>query len=71
MKKDLMDSEFLEDTEWIANGMNDIPLKMAIGQGYVPATCYLPGIIVMNLMNEGKDPCNGCNLDRSICKGRF
>ena len=43
---------------------------MAIKQGYVPATCSLPGPVVMGLMNKGEDPCSGCNDDRGVCKGR-
>jgi hypothetical protein len=48
----------------------DIWLKMAIGQGYVPATCQLNGQLVMGLTNEGKDPCIGCHCPREICHGR-
>jgi len=48
----------------------DIMLEMAIGQGYVPKDCYLKGGLVIALVNEGKDPCVGCNLDRTICHGR-
>lgn len=49
---------------------NDLMLKMCVGQGYVPATCYLPGPIVWGLMQRGEDPCAGCNLDRGRCHGR-
>jgi len=49
---------------------NDIALRMAVDQGYVPPTCYLNGVIVMGLMMRGEDPCAGCNLDRTRCHGR-
>ena len=48
----------------------DAMLGLCKQQGYVPADCYLTGIIVFGLVNSGKDPCKGCNLDRKICKGR-
>ncbi len=50
--------------------MEDIMLKMAIGQGYVPNGCTLDGMIVMGLINRGEDPCKGCNNDRINCNGR-
>ncbi len=50
--------------------MEDTMLKMAIGQGYIPATCIADGGLVMATVSEGKDPCKGCNHDRNICKGR-
>ena len=53
-----------------AEESNDIQRKMAIGQGYVPSTCLLSGIIIMSEMNRGNDPCSGCNEDRIKCKGR-
>jgi len=49
---------------------NDHLLNMAKQQGYVPQTCLLAGMIVIVLVNEGKDPCFGCACDRSKCKGR-
>jgi len=49
---------------------DDIFLDMAKGQGYVPATCLLGGQTVMGLVNSGKDPCIGCNCERSKCHGR-
>lgn len=45
-------------------------LEMAKGQGYVPKDCILNGNIVMGLINDGKDPCVGCNADRLKCNGR-
>jgi hypothetical protein len=48
----------------------DHALEMCKMQGYIPHKCYLPGPVVWGLVNKGKDPCAGCNLDRSICKGR-
>lgn len=49
---------------------DDMLRDMAIGQGYVPKDCYLDGPLVMAIVNEGKDPCKGCNLDRNKCNGR-
>lgn len=49
---------------------DDIMLKMAIGQGYVPETCLLNGIVVMAEMNEARDPCAGCQCNRDKCNGR-
>jgi len=46
---------------------SDIQLQMAIQQGYVPKGCNLPGGLVMVLVNSGKNPCVGCNLDRNKC----
>jgi len=40
-------------------GEDDILLKMAIGQGYVPPTCLLGGVVVMGEINESKSPCWG------------
>jgi len=49
---------------------DDIFLKMAKGQGYVPEACKLGGQTVMGLVNKGVDPCNGCNCPREKCGGR-
>ncbi len=49
---------------------DDIFLNMAKGQGYVPQTCLLGGQTIMGLINEGKDPCEGCSCDKGICKER-
>jgi hypothetical protein len=49
---------------------DDLLLKMTIDQGYVPTTCLLGGNVVMGLMNDGKDPCKGCNGPREKCGGR-
>ncbi len=49
---------------------DDIQLKMAIGQGYVPSTCLLGGLIVMDEINNGRDPCCGCEGPRHKCGGR-
>ena len=48
----------------------DILLGMAKKQGYVPQTCLLGGHVVMGLVNQGDDPCKGCQGPREICKGR-
>lgn len=49
---------------------DDIQLKMAIGQGYVPTTCLLGGPTVMGLTMAGDDPCKGCQGPRERCHGR-
>lgn len=47
--------------------------EMMIKQGYVPATCTLhesyAGLLIYNEIKRGRSPCDGCNEDRSICKG--
>lgn len=48
----------------------DTMLKLCIAQGYVPAGCRLPGVMVFHLVKK-QDPCLGCNHDRSICGGRM
>ncbi len=48
----------------------DFLKSMAVGQGYVPQSCTMPGQMVMGLVNGGQDPCTGCHEDRSKCKGR-
>lgn len=49
---------------------NDGMLRMAKAQGYVPEGCYLEGHIVMFLVQKGEVPCAGCNMNRSVCKGK-
>jgi hypothetical protein len=49
---------------------DDTLLKMSIHQGYVPETCLLNGNIVWGCVQEGKDPCEGCNCSREKCHGR-
>lgn len=44
--------------------------KMCVQQGYVPSTCKLDGQLIWLLINDGKDPCKGCNHDRNECNGR-
>lgn len=47
---------------------------MMIQQGYVPPTCTLPvefaGLLIYEEVCKGRDPCAGCNEDRSVCHGR-
>ena len=55
--------------------MNDIKetdqlLEMCKHQGYVPIGCIMPGMMVLCFINQGDDPCKGCNNDRLKCKGR-
>ena len=47
---------------------------MMIQQGYVSPTCTLPiefaGNLIWSEINNGRDPCAGCEEDRSVCHGR-
>jgi hypothetical protein len=45
----------------------DAVLDMCKKQGYVPKDCKLDGELVWLLVSMGKNPCVGCNMDRSIC----
>jgi len=47
-----------------------INLNMAKGQGCVPKGCLLGRMIVATLVDQGKDPCQGCEHPRSKCGGR-
>ena len=38
-------------------------LKICIGQGYVPSGCKMDGMLVWLLINEGRNPCDGCNAN--------
>ncbi len=40
----------------------DILRKMAIQQGYVQSECKLNGELIMAFVNDGKNPCHGCNV---------
>lgn len=42
---------------------NDILLKKCIEQGYVSKKCKLDGVIALLLVQDGKNPCIGCNMD--------
>jgi len=44
--------------------------EICIEQGYVPVGCTLPGMMVFGLVNKGECPCDGCNENRAICKGK-
>ena len=48
----------------------DVQLRMAIGQGYVPAGCLLAGDLVMEMTRKGQDACSGCQGPRERCQGR-
>ena len=48
----------------------DFKLGMAKMQGYVPELCLLAGIVVIDEISKGHDPCTGCRCDRAKCKGR-
>lgn len=49
---------------------DDILLSMSISQGYVPHGCLLGGIVVMDEIKKGLDPCAGCAGPREKCEGR-
>jgi hypothetical protein len=49
---------------------SDMQLSMAIGQGYVPATCLLNGMVVMSEVSRGVSACDGCNGPRDRCHGK-
>lgn len=38
-------------------------LKICIEQGYVPSECKMDGMLIWLLINEGRNPCDGCNAD--------
>lgn len=50
---------------------DDLMLPMAIKQGYVPADCRLGGLMILELVHSGEDPCRGCHYDRKLCGGRL
>ena len=50
--------------------IDDIQLKMAIHQGYVSKSCLLGGMVVFDEVNNGKNPCEGCNGPRDKCHGK-
>ncbi len=39
----------------------DIQKEMCVKQGYVPATCTMPGPMVYALTSSQGDACKGCN----------
>lgn len=41
----------------------DEMLNLCIQQEYVPPECNLTGMIVFGLVQEGKNPCIGCNVN--------
>lgn len=49
---------------------SDLLLGMAKMQGYVPASCLLGGMVVMAEVNEGRNPCWGCEGPRERCGGK-
>ena len=49
---------------------DDMMLQMAIHQGYVPPGCLLGGVVVMAIIGDGGDPCEGCAGPRARCQGR-
>jgi hypothetical protein len=49
---------------------DDMQLRMAKMQGYVPQTCLLGGTVVMDEVNNGRNPCWGCEGPREKCGGK-
>lgn len=48
--------------------MQDKLREVCIKQGYVTGKCMLDGRLILGLIQNGKNPCLGCNMDRSICR---
>lgn len=48
--------------------MQDKLREVCIKQGYVTGKCMLDGRLILGLIQNGKNPCLGCNVDRSICR---
>ncbi|WP_291567130.1 MULTISPECIES: hypothetical protein [unclassified Clostridium] len=48
----------------------DTMRELCIQQGYVPATCILDGMIIYSIIQKCECPCDGCNANRDICKGK-
>ena len=44
--------------------------EMCVKQGYVPQTCTMDDQLCWLLVKSQGDPCQGCNEDRNVCKGR-
>ena len=42
--------------------LSDVMRDLCIKQGYVPKDCTLIGLIILTLVNGGKDPCAGCHM---------
>lgn len=53
----------------LAADTDDIQLEMAKMQGYVPQKCLLGGMVVMDEINKGNNPCWGCEGPREKCDG--
>ena len=49
---------------------DDVLLKVAIDQSYVPKTCLLGGLAVIFTVNIGDNPCWGCKGPRNRCHGK-
>ena len=49
---------------------DDMQLGMAKMQGYVPQGCLLGGVVVMDEVNNGRNPCWGCEGPRDKCSGK-
>jgi len=48
----------------------DHMFPLVVGQGWVPSTCKMSGMLVFAIMQSEGDPCARCNHPRSECKGR-
>lgn len=49
---------------------DDLGLKLAIKQGYVPKTCLLGSVTLMSEVLQGRSPCWGCRGPREKCHGQ-
>jgi len=50
---------------------DDVNLQMAVAQGYVPTTCLLNGQVVMDEIQNQRNPCWGCSAPREKCNGKL
>jgi len=50
---------------------DDMRLKIAKQQGYVPPTCLLGGDTIYHEIEKGNNPCWGCNGPRQKCMGQL
>ena len=62
-----MKPHYFEQTE---ADSDDMQLGMAKMQGYVPKGCLLGGMVVMDEVTKGRNPCWGCECQRDKCNGK-
>lgn len=57
----------MNDYEFIRRSNNDELLNICKQRGYVKKSCVLSGFVVLTLVTENVNPCDGCNL-KHICE---